>query len=67
MYFDFGPIAYKWSQITLLSRKFEQVPKLFNAMGGKLKFSAQESDLAPYNVTKVKIPSEIKPHLERDN
>ena len=32
---------------------------------GKFKFSAQDSDLAPFvaNRTKVKIPSEIKPPL----
>ena len=34
---------------------------LFTDMGGKSKFSAHESDLAPFvgNGTKVKIPSEI--------
>ena len=39
--------------------------KLFSFFGGKLKFSAQESDLAPFvcNGTKAKIPSEIKPPL----
>ena len=33
--------------------------------GGKFKFSAQGGDLAPFvgNMTKVKIPSEIKPPL----
>ena len=37
--------------------------KLFTENGGKFKFSAQGQDLAPFdcNVTKVKIPSEIKP------
>ena len=39
--------------------------KLFTVMGGKFKFSAQESDLAHFvgNGTKAKIPSEIKPPL----
>ena len=34
-------------------------------MDGKLKFSAQGSNLAPFvgNGTKIKIPSEIKPPL----
>ena len=38
-------------------------------MGGKFKFSAQESDLAPFvgNGTKVKMPSEIKPPLTQWN
>ena len=36
-------------------------------MGGKFKFSAQESDFAPFvgNGTKAKIPSETKPPLTR--
>ena len=36
--------------------------KLFTAKGGKFKLSAQWRDLAPFfgNVTKVKVPSEIK-------
>ena len=40
--------------------------KLLADMGGKFKFSAQESDLAPFdgNGTKVKIPSEIKQPLD---
>ena len=39
--------------------------KLLSVMGGKFKFSAQGRELAPFfgNGTKVKIPSEIKPHL----
>ena len=45
-----------------LSRKFE---KLFTEKGGKFEFSAQGEELAPFvgNVTKVKIPSEVKPSL----
>ena len=40
--------------------------KLFNVMGGKLKLSAQESDLVPFigNGAKIKIPSETKPPLK---
>ena len=43
----------------------ENLKKLFNGIGGKFKFSAQVSDLAPFvgNGTKVKIPSEINPTL----
>ena len=35
----------------------------------EFKFSAQESDLAPFigNGTKIKIPSEMKPPLKDDN
>ena len=38
-------------------------------MGGKFKFSAQESALAPFvgSGTKVKIPSDIKPPLALKN
>ena len=45
----------------LISRA-ENLNKLFPVMGGKFKFPAQESDLAPFvgNGTKFKIPSEIK-------
>ena len=42
-----------------MSRKLN---KLFNVMGGKFKFSAQDSELAPFigNGTKFKIPSKIQ-------
>ena len=38
---------------------------MFTEKGGKFEFSAQGQELAPFvgNVTKVKIPSEIKPPL----
>ena len=43
----------------------ENLNKLFIVMDGKLKFSVQGSNLAPFvgNGTKIKIPSEIKPPL----
>ena len=43
----------------------ENLNKVFTVIGEKLKFPAQESDLAPFvgNGTKVKIPYEIKPPL----
>ena len=58
-YFEFGPIANKRWQITTQSRKLEFPAHLL------FKFSAEGSDLAPFigNMTKPKIPSEIKPHL----
>ena len=39
--------------------------KLFTEKGGKFEFSSQGHNLVPFvgNVTKVKIPSEIKPPL----
>ena len=42
--------------------------KLFIVLGRKSKFSAQWSDLAPFvgNGTQVKIPSEIKPPLVKE-
>jgi hypothetical protein len=41
--------------------------QLFTVMGGKFKFSAQESALAPLfeKGTKVKMPSEIKSPLKK--
>ena len=46
----------------------ENLNKVFTVIGEKLKFPAQESDLAPFvgNGTKVKIPYEIKPPLEQE-
>ena len=41
--------------------------KLFNVMGGKFKFSAQGSDLAPFVGYETKIPFEIKPPLQPSN
>ena len=60
-HFDFGPITNKRYQINI--QRAENLNKLFPVMGGKFKFSAQESDLVFFvgNETKDKKPSKIKP------
>ena len=52
-------------KVAILFPWVEKLNNLFTAQCRKFKFSAQEKDLAPFvsNVTKVKIPSEIKPSL----
>ena len=59
-YCDSGPITNKRFQITPLSKNFE-----FPPISNLFKFSAQGHGLDNFvgNGTKVKIPSEIKPHL----
>ena len=57
--FNLDPLPKKRCTMTLLSRKFEFPAS--NLVNNLFKFSAQESDLAPFfgNGTKVKIPSEM--------